>query len=643
MANSLDPVKIYNQSSGESDFVSTMVPDASNKKARADARRLYQKYKRLDSSSSSSFSFDDNPSSSSSGGTSGGIGDSISSFAKKTLGAANVAATFLTEKINDIYKTQLGREDGESDTSALINAITSNGLNIAKAVTDTGGVVYAAGIKQLLSESKLLTDVNSATGMLREMSQGIRDDMAAASVEATRYGFTLEDVGQLYIGLVENSGKFGFINQKTMESAAPVAAVLGKSMSDMATIMTDYESIGVGVDDTIKNLDQAAVKSLSLGMSARKVTETMTASMGKLNEYGFKNGVKGLEDMSRKALEFRMNMDSVFSIAEKVFDSTSAIDFTANMQVLGGAFGDFNDPLKLMYMATNNVEGLQDALIGAAGGLATYNQEQGRFEVTSVNLRKSKEMAQQMGISMGELNKIAIAAAERSSAAASLMASGLNMPEKDREFLTNISRMENGEMKIVVPKSLQDQLGAQPIELEKLTQAQKDVLMKNQEAFKNMDTKEIAMNQLTETQSMAKNMDVVAAYAKVRSAAYLKGISGNLMGSFLKDLNDKVKGIDTKDVSPAKDRKKGEGDGAKVKEFLTNPVQSMKDVGDKIMEQSKEVINKGTDSEIFKEIKNVLSDLTTSMGSKYDKSRTINLQYNVDNTNPREFTQTRMA
>ena len=49
MANSLDPVKIYNQSSGESDFVSTMVPDASNKKARADARRLYQKYKRLDS------------------------------------------------------------------------------------------------------------------------------------------------------------------------------------------------------------------------------------------------------------------------------------------------------------------------------------------------------------------------------------------------------------------------------------------------------------------------------------------------------------------------------------------------------------------------------------------------------------------
>lgn len=580
----------------------------------------------------------------SSSGGGGGIMDSIGNFAKKTLGVADEAGKFITEKINDIYKTQLGRNDGDTNAQQIADAIAKNGLNIAGLIKDEMGVVYKAGLDQLKEESKLLTDVNSSTGMLREMSQGLRDDMAAASVEAARYGYSLENIGELYIGLVENSGKFGFINQKTMESAVPVAAVLGKSMTEMANIMTDYESIGVGVDDTISNLDKAAVKSVSLGMSARKVTDTMNASMSKLNEYGFKNGIKGLEDMSRKSLEFRMNMDSVFSIAEKVFDSTSAIDFTANMQVLGGAFGDFNDPLKLMYMATNNVEGLQDALIGAAGGLATYNKEQGRFEVTSINLRKSKEMAQQMGISMGELNKIAIAAAERSSAAASLMASGLNMPEKDREFLTNISRMEGGEMKIVVPKSLQDQLGAQPIELEKLTQAQKDVLLANQEAFKTMDSKEIAMNQLTETQAISKNVDVLAAYAKVRSSAYLKGMTGSLMGSFLKDLNDKVKGVDTKNVNPAEDRRKGQQDAGKVKEFLANPVESGVKMGKELLNKGSEVYDKATNSDFFKNIVNTLStNIQEALGSKYDKTRTINLQYNVNDTDPRSFTQAKMA
>jgi hypothetical protein len=377
-------------------------------------------------------------------------------------------------------------------------------------------------------------------------------------------------------------------------------------------------------------------------MSARKVTETMAASMGKLNEYGFKNGVKGLEDMSRKALEFRMNMDSVFSIADKVFDATSAIDFTANMQVLGGAIGDFNDPLKLMYMATNNVEGLQDALIGAAGGLATYNQEQGRFEVTSVNLRKSKEMADQMGISMGELNKIAIAAAERSSAAASLMASGLNMPEKDREFLTNISRMENGEMKIVVPKSLQDQLGMEPIKLDELTQTQKDALIKNQEAFKNMSIRDIADKQLTETQLMSRNIDVVATYAKVRGAAFLKGGSSELLSRYTKELNQKLnEKVDVKNPDSAGANKEGRAAAGKLKEIANSP-EKQQEIIDGLKEKKNEAVQNSTEL-INKVIDGFKTSFNDSMGSKYDKTRTINLQYNVNDTDPREFTQVKMA
>ena len=117
--------------------------------------------------------------------------------------------------------------------------------------------------------------------------------------------------------------------------------------------------------------------------------------------------------MVRRSTEIRMSLSETFKVADKVFSPEGALELSAELGVLGAAFGDFNDPLKLMYMATNNVEGLQDALIGAAGGLATYNNEQKKFEVTGANLRRAKEMAAQLGMTTGDLNKTAIAAQER--------------------------------------------------------------------------------------------------------------------------------------------------------------------------------------------------------------------------------------
>jgi hypothetical protein len=51
-----------------------------------------------------------------------------------------------------------------------------------------------------------------------------------------------------------------------------------------------------------------------------------------------------------------------------------------------------------MYMATNEVEGLQGALEGVAQSLATYNVETGGFEVTGVNLRQARDIAKALGM-----------------------------------------------------------------------------------------------------------------------------------------------------------------------------------------------------------------------------------------------------
>ena len=137
--------------------------------------------------------------------------------------------------------------------------------------------------------------------------------------------------------------------------------------------------------------------------------------------------------MSQRAIEFRMNIEDTFSLADKVWSPEGSIELVSNLQMIGGAVGDLNDPLKLMYMSTNNVEGLQESLINATKSLVTYNNEQGRFEITGANLRRAKEMADLMGVSMDKLGTISIAAAERSSAATDLMASGIEFTGEEGE------------------------------------------------------------------------------------------------------------------------------------------------------------------------------------------------------------------
>lgn len=503
----------------------------------------------------------------------------------------NTVVKGVTNLGDQIVQTQMGISDPNSSSKQIFDIFKETGLNPVKLIGESLGLVFNEVTKELTQQSILLSEIGSKTGLVGELGERLREDMIEASIEGARYGKNLLEIGSFYTELVDQSGKFSLINKDVYDNAIPLSAALNMHMTELSRNLFEYEKIGVGLNKSIENLEEASVNSLSLGLSAQKVVQTMRSEISKLNEYGFQNGVRGLERMAQKALEFRMNMNSVFQIADKVFNPEGALDLVANLQVLGGAIGDFNDPLKLMYMATNDVEGLQDALIGAAGSLATYNTEQGRFEITGVNLRRAKAMAQELGISYQELATGAIAAAERTSAASAIMRTGLIMDEKDRDFLTNIARMEDGEMKIVVPKSLMDELGGRTeLALDSISQTDAQILLQNREAFKQMDTKDIAMSQLTEIQQVSRGIDVIAAYVKVRSAEFLKGAAKGLGGDALEELRKNVDSFSTK--LSQEEKRKSIVDGqintssikGEVKDFFASPLNKINEITNRISE-----------------------------------------------------------
>lgn len=389
----------------------------------------------------------------------------------------------------------------------LLNVIKENGLSVKTIfglIGDAGGEV----LKQLGRESQLRTDINESIGIAGDLSKSLRDDIVDSTAAGIRFGYGMNNVRDMIKKIMEESGRFNLVSQKTIESTFATSRAFIGDLRDMGEAISQFEKIGVGASSATIAIEKAGKGSLELGLSGKKTTQDLRTNIEKLNEFGFKNGIQGLAEMSRRATEFRINMSEAFKIAENVMDPDKAIELSANLQVLGGAIGDFNDPLKLMYMATNNVEGLQDALIEAAGSLATYNSEQGRFEISGVNLRRAREMAKTLGIDYKELTRTAIASQERLAASTALMGKGLNLKPEDQEFLTNLSRMEGGKMIIDVPESLQKKLGidTQGKSIENLEKTTIEALLQNREQFRKMSVEDIARDQLDNVENIRRDV-----------------------------------------------------------------------------------------------------------------------------------------
>jgi hypothetical protein len=413
---------------------------------------------------------------------------------------------------------RMGLLQSQMTTSQLSELKATESVDLSKYTDDLKNIKPLSAVKesyidilrQLNNENQLRTDINEKIGVTGVLSQSLRNTIIESTSNAMQFGFGMSDIKDMMSEMVGVSGRFNFISKETIDKSYGTARAFVGSLGDLGKLMGEFEKIGLGASGTIKEIDKAGTSSVALGLNVKKTTDLLKSNIEELNRFGFKNGVQGLNSMVQKSIEFRMNMSEVFKIADTVMDPDKAISLSANLAVLGGAMGDFGNPLKMMYDATNNVEGLQDSLIEAAGSLATYNQEQGRFEITGVNLRRAQAMAKELGIEYKELAKGAIAAQERMASNDILLSKGFNLKEKDREFISNLTQMKDGKLVVSIPEDVAKGIGvAAETALTDLTQPQIDSLIKNQKDLAQMNPEQIAKDQFTLVKNISNNVQAI--------------------------------------------------------------------------------------------------------------------------------------
>lgn len=418
---------------------------------------------------------------------------------------------------------------GKDKVAALIKdlgtgVVKFNIANMAQAIGKAlkGGTAQA--IADMAQIDDMLIDTLKQKGMMigqigSDMQEELRDVLPLAQnlgVGPTKF---LEGVQSL----LSAQGKFITYSDETLSKATIAGRAFTEDSMDIMKNVDNFRNVGLGLADASRLVNQIGASSLKTGLNAKETTKTVMANLDKLNQYGFKNGVEGLTKMVQQAQALKVGMEATFKIAEKAFEPEGAIDLSARLQVIGGAMGDLNDPLRMMYDVTNNMEGLQTSLIDAASSLATFNTEQGRFEVTGANLRKAKAMADAFGVTMGELTNMATKGAAKLEAMSELDMFP-SLTDDQKEFASNLAQMKDGKIGIEVPKDMMKRMGLQDpfVELSSLTGMQIDQIKKMQEDIIT-DPVEIAREQMNTATKMSNTLSAIL--LQISTLGYRSGMA----------------------------------------------------------------------------------------------------------------------
>ena len=346
-----------------------------------------------------------------------------------------------------IPKTETTVGDLE-DMAAVLKNVTSALKNIDSNMDTI--------LNMLALEDTLRVDISKTLGMSNAQLMDTVDGLTEAGMSASKFGMTVNDLFTVFKEMTKEISRNLYIPPEVSERAALLTKTLegfdaGKFAEGFDTIGLSLDTAMGKVDETDNSMSEILQTGRDFGVVMEKFLSNISGELKLINTYGFERGVEGLSRMVARGQSLGIEMSTVTGLADKFFDPEGAIDFAAQMQVIGGAVGDLQDPFKLMYMATNDLEGLQEAIADTAAQATYFDKEKNKFSISPESRRQLKAMAEQMGMSYQDLADTAVRSARRAEVF-NQIGDFSDMSETDKELIASMAQIgEGGTAEVKIP------------------------------------------------------------------------------------------------------------------------------------------------------------------------------------------------
>ena len=358
-----------------------------------------------------------------------------------------------TEKLNILKKqldvlteTQKTYVKVIKETSKYSKSLAALGM-AAKDVksiysTISGGYGKFKAWSGLFEIDKSIRTASTSMGLLGARSDMFRENLKLAAGQTTIFGADIKELAEIQGNFSDELGRSALLSAKALESIAAIGRGTGIGAEGAAKMAADFEKQGMSAERTGKFIEQVVNDTSRMGINSSKVVKNIQQNIKLLNKYNFKDGVKGLAKMAERAAKLGIDMGFTSSMAEKLFDLEGAVDMSAQLQVLGGEWAKLADPFKLMYMARNDVDALEESVINAAAASADFSDKTGKFEIGAMEMQRLRKVAEAANL---DFENLAAAAKTAAQAVGVRKQIRYDFDPATKEFIENTAKMENGE------------------------------------------------------------------------------------------------------------------------------------------------------------------------------------------------------
>jgi hypothetical protein len=359
-----------------------------------------------------------------------------------------------TEKLNILQKQLAVLTDTQKTYTKVIKETNKYAKSLAalgmaakdvKSIYSTisGGYSKFKSWSGLFEVDKSIRTASTSMGLLGTRSDMFRKNLQLAAGQTTIFGADIKELAEIQGTFSDELGRASLLSSEALVSIAKIGRGTGIGAEGAAKMAADFENQGISAERTAKFIQQVVDDTSRMGINSSKVVKNIQQNVKLLNKYNFKDGAKGLAKMAERAAKLGIDMNITSSMAEKLFDLEGAVDMSAQLQVLGGEWSKLADPFKLMYMARNDMDGLEESVINATTASATFNEKNGEFEIGAMEMQRLRKVAEAANL---DFEKLADTAKKTAKAVGKRNQIRYNFDPETKEFIENTSTLnEKGE------------------------------------------------------------------------------------------------------------------------------------------------------------------------------------------------------
>ena len=284
----------------------------------------------------------------------------------------------------------------------------------------------------------------------REFSQAIADNAG----RFREYGFDVQDVVETYDSLFKTFNTNVTVSDEELLQLKATASVTAQGVDKLAS---SFRGVGIGINEVGDRMLEVTNIAKDTGVSVSAVAAGVVTNLDKMNIYNFEGGTKGLAKMSAQAAKLGIDMGKIFTVVDKVFNPEGAIELAAGLQRLGVSTTALLDPLRLMDLSQNDPTELQNQIVNMSKEFVRFNKDLGQFEIMPGEKRRLNEIGKELGMTSGELQKMALNAANLDFKMKQIKFPSSIASKEDRELIATLATVNKDGVAEIKVKKMDDQ------------------------------------------------------------------------------------------------------------------------------------------------------------------------------------------